>query len=245
VKYQNTTPLRLAELFFSGLASFGDETHDALPPTMPEYDTPPNSHSQIMILPNFITKEMCAALRKYADERTAVDLSVFDPDATNSSGEIQWEVDKSVRDTQMVEYDEELGQQFNQVIGKAVREIINPYYGIDIKSAEAVQFLKYGVGGKYDVHIDAESLWHVKTENRLEWRKSMDRDISILIYLNEEYEGGQLVFPNQHIALHPKAGMLVAFPSDHHFAHGVMPVTKGTRYALVTWASLSNLEGEQ
>lgn len=236
----NTTPLRDAELFFGG----GNKIQNVVdiqpePPEPPAYDTPPNAHSQIMIMPNFITKEMCAALCNYADERTATDLSVFDANATNTTKEVKFAVDKSVRNTQMVEYDEDLGNQFNQVIGKAVKEIINPYYGIEIQSAEAVQFLKYGIGGKYDVHIDAESLWHVKSENKLVWKKSMERDISILIYLNEDYEGGELVFPNQHISLQPKAGMLVAFPSDHHFAHGVKPVTDGTRYALVTWASLA------
>jgi len=241
---QNTTPLRDAEVFFGGGQSFGhapEKTHEVTPPIPPEYDTPPNVHGQIMIMPNFITKEMCKALCNYADDRTATDLSVFDPDSTNSTNEVKFAVDKSVRNTQMVEYDDDLGQQFNEVIGKAVREIINPHYGIEVKSAEAVQFLKYGVGGKYDVHIDAESLWHVKANNTLVWKKSMDRDISILIYLNEEYEGGELVFPNQHISLNPKAGMLVAFPSDHHFAHGVKPVTAGTRYALVTWASLNDV----
>jgi len=30
----------------------------------------------------------------------------------------------------------------------------------------------------------------------------------------------------------------VAFPSTHHFLHGVNPVTKGTRYAIVNWFSL-------
>jgi hypothetical protein len=238
---QNTTPLKQAQDFFGG--SPIQVAPPSAEPTPPPFDTPPNTHSQIMILPNFIAPEMCAALCKYADDRTVVDLSVFDPESTNSSSEIQWQVDKNVRDTQMVVCDEDIEKQFNQVVQKAVREIINPFYGIDLQSAELVQFLKYGIGGKYEVHIDAESLWHVKSENRLEWRKSTDRDISILIYLNNEYEGGELVFPNQHIALHPKAGMLVAFPSDHHFEHGVKPVTSGKRYVLVTWASLNPVEG--
>lgn len=238
MQLQNTTPLTPAKDFFN---SGGGESAHTSAPTPPEYDTPPNTHQQILIMPEFINPDVCKALCDYADDRNAPDLSVFDADATNETNETKFAVDKSVRDTQMVEYDEDLGKQFNEVIGKAVHDIINPYYNIDVKSAEAVQFLKYGVGGKYDVHIDAESLWHVKSENRLVWKKSMDRDISILIYLNDDYEGGELVFPNQHITVKPKTGMMIAFPSDHHFPHGVVPVTKGTRYALVTWASLNEV----
>jgi predicted 2-oxoglutarate/Fe(II)-dependent dioxygenase YbiX len=32
--------------------------------------------------------------------------------------------------------------------------------------------------------------------------------------------------------------MLVAFPSNHHYKHGVEPVTKGIRYSMVCWAEV-------
>jgi hypothetical protein len=32
--------------------------------------------------------------------------------------------------------------------------------------------------------------------------------------------------------------MLVAFPSDHRFAHAALPVTGGRRYVIVTWAAV-------
>jgi predicted 2-oxoglutarate/Fe(II)-dependent dioxygenase YbiX len=191
-----------------------------------------------MIIPNFISAEDCKFLTNYADDKTAVDLSVFDAEKANQTGKLEWETDKNVRDTQSVEYDSAIADTFNKMIGHAVSNFINPYYDINLQSAEAVQYLKYGVGGHYSPHIDGEALWHNKETNTLEWRKNIERDISILVYLNNEYEGGELVFPNQHITLNPKAGMLVAFPSNHNFLHGVMPVTKGTRYALVSWASL-------
>lgn len=48
---------------------------------------------------------------------------------------------------------------------------------------------------------------------------------------------GTFVFPNLCVRLRPKAGMLVAFPSDHRFLHGVEPVTSGERYAIAGWAA--------
>jgi len=32
--------------------------------------------------------------------------------------------------------------------------------------------------------------------------------------------------------------MLVCFPSNHHYKHGVEPVTKGQRYSIVCWATV-------
>jgi predicted 2-oxoglutarate/Fe(II)-dependent dioxygenase YbiX len=244
MKVYNTTPLTPAVEFFSG-KSFGHEEeaapvvrHDT-PPTPPPYDTPVNSHSSIMIIPNFLSAEDCRFLVNYAEDKIATDLSVFDPEKANSSKTLEWSTDKETRNTQMVEYDESLASTFTNLIAHAVKTHINPYFNIELQSAEQVQFLKYGVGGHYKPHPDGEALWHEKDTNRLVWKKNIERDISILIYLNSEYEGGQLIFPDQHITLNPKPGMLVAFPSTHCFMHGVTPVTSGVRYALVSWASCS------
>jgi predicted 2-oxoglutarate/Fe(II)-dependent dioxygenase YbiX len=238
--YENTTPLRSALEFFGGQQP--QKVQQNVAPTPPPYDTPVNSHDQIMIIPDFLKKEDCEFLVKYANDKTAVDLSVFDPDKANSAKKLDWTVDKEVRNTQMVEYDENIGHILNKLLGHAVATHINPYFGIELQSAEQMQFLKYGIGGHYHPHPDGEAIWHEKEANRLVWKRNIDRDISVLIYLNSEYEGGQLIFPNQHITLNPKPGMLVAFPSNHHFIHGVTPVTSGTRYALVSWTSLNKPE---
>lgn len=56
------------------------------------------------------------------------------------------------------------------------------------------------------------------------------RDISSVFYWNDEYEGGEIVFPNQNIRIKPSSGMLIFFPSDNNFSHKVLPVVSGIRY---------------
>lgn len=43
-----------------------------------------------------------------------------------------------------------------------------------------------------------------------------------LIYLNKEYEGGQLYFPIQKKVIEPEKGKLVIFPASYLFPHQVM-----------------------
>jgi hypothetical protein len=55
-------------------------------------------------------------------------------------------------------------------------------------------------------------------------------DIGCLFYLNDDYEGGELYFPNQNIEFKPKAGSLYFFPGDRYFVHGVKEIKSGIRY---------------
>lgn len=58
--------------------------------------------------------------------------------------------------------------------------------------------------------------------------------LSIVGVLNENYTGGEFImFEDKEIKL--KTGDLLIFPSTFMCPHKVEPVTKGTRYAFVSW----------
>lgn len=57
---------------------------------------------------------------------------------------------------------------------------------------------------------------------------------SMVTYLNDEYEGGELNFPNHEITIKPQAGSVIMFPSHEPFLHQVLPIKNGTRYMLTT-----------
>lgn len=58
--------------------------------------------------------------------------------------------------------------------------------------------------------------------------------LSILGSLNDDYEGGDLIFwESEKIEL--KAGQIMIFPSNFMYPHKVIEVTKGTRYSYVSW----------
>lgn len=55
-------------------------------------------------------------------------------------------------------------------------------------------------------------------------------DIASLFYINDDYEGGELYFPNQKIQFKPKKGSAYFFPGDMNYVHGVTEVKKSLRY---------------
>jgi predicted 2-oxoglutarate/Fe(II)-dependent dioxygenase YbiX len=86
---------------------------------------------------------------------------------------------------------------------------------------EGYSLLKYNEGQEYQSHYDGGT--------------SIGRAISALIYLNSDYEGGHLEFTNFNLKIKPEPGMMLLFPSNYAYRHVAHPVTRGTKYALVTW----------
>lgn len=57
--------------------------------------------------------------------------------------------------------------------------------------------------------------------------------LSSIIYLNDDYEGGQTFFEDKTI-ITPKKKRILLF-NGKIYKHGVMPITKGTRYTFAVW----------
>ena len=58
---------------------------------------------------------------------------------------------------------------------------------------------------------------------------------STVVYLNDDFEGGEISFPAQEFKYKPKAGDAVIFPASNEYVHEVLPVTRGRRYTIPMW----------
>jgi len=94
-------------------------------------------------------------------------------------------------------------------------------YGVDVRTHEQYSILKYGVGQNFVNHVD----------DYFEGPRRM----SHVHYLNEDYTGGEIVFPRFGITYKPKANESIFFPSGYVYNHSVNPVISGQRYAIVSW----------
>jgi len=153
---------------------------------------------------------------------------------------VEWVVNPRIRNTQQVHIPSSIAEKLSSIDDANVRAFINPFYQVAVRDREPWQILHYGVGGHYIPHVDAETLYQDDIGLDM-WEKTLDRDLSVVYFLNDDFEGGQLVFPALNLTIEPQAGTLVCFPSDHHFVHGVNPVTAGHRYTVVTWMRVKGM----
>jgi predicted 2-oxoglutarate/Fe(II)-dependent dioxygenase YbiX len=108
---------------------------------------------------------------------------------------------------------------------------IEKHFAVTLDTCEPPQFLRYEPGDFFVAHQDGNTSL-LRDESRM-------RRVSVVVFLNAEYDGGVLTlhgaYPDYEIR-HPlvgKPGALVAFRSET--THEVTPVTQGERYTIVSW----------
>lgn len=194
----------------------------------------------ILIQRNAIAPADVQALARYVQqapmEQSAV--SNFAEEAPEEG--VEWVINKDIRDTHHLHQTTTIVRKLRSIVKGGISSFVEPFYNIKIRDWEPLQLLHYGSGGHYIPHVDAETLY--TDEEGLElWEKTLDRDLSVVYFLNDDFEGGELFFPKLDLLIEPEAGTLVCFPSDHNYIHGVKPVTTGRRYSVVTWMRVKGM----
>jgi len=100
-------------------------------------------------------------------------------------------------------------------------------YNVKCK-VSSIEFLYYENNAYYWPHIDGQFLDNITMKRR----KKID--ISCILYLNDDYEDGEIYFKLLNKTFKPSTGEIITFPGSWEFLHGVHPV-KGERYSVVMW----------
>ena len=185
-----------------------------------------NPYDWIIIRPNVIPDKDIEELMLLTNDKEVRQATIIN---NNDDGTQTHKENLKNRNTLWYHIPEEEGNKLQVAISQVWAQYIAPKYHCEFDKYEPAQFLGYPVGGHYIEHNDAE------TFHDGEWRKIADRDVSFLFYLNSEFGGGELEFPELGLTIKPKKGMMIAFPSYKEFEHKVHPVTWGHRYTLVSW----------
>jgi predicted 2-oxoglutarate/Fe(II)-dependent dioxygenase YbiX len=93
-------------------------------------------------------------------------------------------------------------------------------YNFKMEYMEAINFVRYTPGQHFAVHTDHGF--------------SYTCTLSSVMYLNDDYNGGEIWFPYLNIKFKPEAGDIIFFPSTFIYAHASEKVTSGTKYSAVT-----------
>jgi predicted 2-oxoglutarate/Fe(II)-dependent dioxygenase YbiX len=190
------------------------------------------SREDVLVQPDAIGPDDLRLLMQHVRQAHMTDSLVSSFEGAQDSTE--WVIDRNIRDTQEVHLGDPIAAKLSGIHRGNISTFIDPFYAAEVHDCEPLQILHYGVGGHYIPHVDAETLYTDDSGLKM-WEKTLDRDLSVVYFLNDDFEGGELVFPDLDLLIQARSGTLVCFPSDHNFIHGVNPVTTGHRYTAVTW----------
>lgn len=96
---------------------------------------------------------------------------------------------------------------------------------------EYLQILRYFPSDFYSWHSDTYVVDGWQEENSF---YMTERKLSIVLYLNNDFEEGQTEFTSGRL-MKPKPGEGLVFPATEFYPHRARTVTSGMKYALVTW----------
>ena len=92
---------------------------------------------------------------------------------------------------------------------------------------EAFNFVKYLPGKYFKIHAD-HGPYYTCT-------------ISAVIYLNDDYDGGEIQFTRHGLTIKPDAGDIVIFPSNFVYEHSSLEITSGVKYSVVIMTDYNDL----
>ena len=109
-----------------------------------------------------------------------------------------------------------------------------------IENQEDMHITRYPVGGQYKEHMDYFHKGTEYYENAI--KLGGQRDKSVLIYLNDNFSGGETYFPVLGIKIQPKTGRLIVWNNlnedgepNPDTIHAGLIVESGIKYLLSIW----------
>lgn len=179
-------------------------------------------YNQPFILHNVLTVDQCIQLMNFVRDKLV--------DSETVGGKIT-----SVRNSQQCWVPK------NSPIAKPIYEKISSYFNIPIENAEDLQVVRYQPGQYYNEHHDSCCDGNDKCLSFVQ--KGGQRKLTVLIYLNNDFDEGYTCFKNLNTIVKPPPGDAIVFyplAADtnkcHPLAlHAGMPVTSGEKWIANIW----------
>jgi len=92
--------------------------------------------------------------------------------------------------------------------------------------SEKFQINRYDENQEYKWHTD-------QGYNYLKKTGTFTRQFSAVVYLNDDFDGGETEF--QFISVKPQKGACLIFPSNFMYSHCARPVRNGVKYSVASW----------
>lgn len=169
----------------------------------------------------FWNAEQCRRLREIAEVSNVEDAGV------HRDGKLY--LDPDFRKTKRILLNQSLFHEIGTSL-LSVKPRVEEYFQLSLQGLLGIQFLQYSAGDYFHTHAD-----------EFEPPSDTSRKISIILFLNSGFQGGDVVIykdadyyrAGNGIHIVPQEGLLVAFSS--YLLHEVEEILTGKRFSLVSW----------
>lgn len=125
------------------------------------------------------------------------------------------------------------GEEFHSKATKAFLDCVSEYsacnglsFNDENVGTDWLLVREYNTGSKMSAHNDAYS--YVKKDGQ-----PVKPSLTAILYINDDYTGGEIDFVHDDVKIKPKAGSMVIFPSNKQ--HEVLEILSGNRYMTQTY----------
>lgn len=144
------------------------------------------------------------------------------------------EVDNEFRKVKISNDTKTLTQYYSmmdELLDECVEEYVDRYtfYGEILSQKSDYTLMRYDEGSFYKEHIGVSNLEDDDD--------SSHRKIAIYVFLNDDYDGGELNFLYQNIEIKPKRGDVIIFDCGALHPHECKEVVSGSKYMICNWLS--------
>lgn len=115
-------------------------------------------------------------------------------------------------------------------VSAAVCRFVSAEFGMAFREIGGAEIIRYPEGGEFKPHTDTH-------------RGNAERAFTAILYLNDDFDGGETAFPALSYACRPVAGRVLVFlPTE---LHAGLPVWGGEKQVLVFWVHFPNATPRQ
>jgi len=176
---------------------------------------------------DFLTEEEIQYLFDFASNNTVWDYTEtrYNDEGTVIYDASYWENRVATRNT-LDRSNPNIVTMVEEILNTRARKIISEFFNVEAEYTTPA-IVRWFPGQFQNPHADKEL--HIGDDagkpNDFPWY-----DLATIIYLNDDYEGGELFFPVQGIEFKPKRGGMYFFPGDKNYIHGIREIKSGVRY---------------
>lgn len=191
------------------------------PATLPLVDAK-SIGSEVLTIEGFLSAEQCAVIR----DAFTLSMGALTP---SPSGDAFWDERVLWFDqvSDSAAHAKAIMQQARYVTAYRIAE----HFGAKgLLYSDSQQLVIWREGAGMPVHVD-----NAHPDGSL--HNTPHREFASVVYLNDDFEGGEIYFPRLQCRLKPSAGLLVAFRGTAECPHGVAALKRGERMTMPCWYS--------